>query len=124
MTGRGAVAALLLAMANTAGCAAKPPQAPISASSSSILASSSPAAGSTVQAPESLRLRFDPPARLDKVTITGPGGTMPMMVHSVGEVANYDLPLPGLEPGSYSVEWQATAGGGKNSGSFTFTVAP
>jgi methionine-rich copper-binding protein CopC len=118
-----AIAAALLSVLGTAGCAAQPAEPPLSDSSASILASSSPAAGSTVHAPESLRLRFDPPARLDEVKITGPGGTMPMMIHSVGEVADYDLPLSGLSPGSYSVEWQATVGGRPYSGHFNFTVA-
>lgn len=119
-----AIAAAMLSLGGIAGCAAHPSEPPVSANSASILASSSPAAGSTVRAPDSLRLRFDPPARLLEVKVTGPGGTMPMMVHSVGEVANYDLPLPGLEPGAYSVEWQATTGGDKYSGRFSFTVAP
>lgn len=119
-----AIAAVLLALGGTAGCAAQPPEPQASANPASILASSSPAAGSTVRAPESLALRFHPPARLDEVKVTGPGGTMPMMVHSVGEVADYDLPVPGLAPGAYSVEWQATAGGNKYNGRFSFTVAP
>ncbi len=112
-----------LALAGTAACAARQPSAPVQERSASILAGSSPAAGSTVRAPTSLKLHFDPPARLDEVKITGPGGTMPMMVDSVGEVADYDLPLTDLEAGSYSVEWQATADSRHYSGSFRFTVA-
>jgi len=34
------------------------------------------------------KLRFDLPARLIELTVTGTEGAMPMMVHSVGEVLN------------------------------------
>jgi len=102
-------------------CAAS--TAPAARQPASILVSSTPAAGATVEAsPESLRLHFDPPARLDEVKITGPQGTMPMMVHAVGEVADYDLPLSGVGPGEYVVEWRAMSGGTEHSGSFAFTV--
>ena len=87
------------------------------------MASSTPEAGSTVREPiDSLELRFNPPARLMEVTVAGPAGAMPMMVHSVGEVGDYSLPLTGLEPGSYSVNWSATAQGREYRGSFGFTV--
>ena len=116
-----AIAALVLAASS--GCAASPPAAPTTQPSSSILASSTPASGSTVgDSIESLKLHFDPPARLDEVTVTGPGGTMPMMVHAVGEVADYDLPLPSLKPGSYTVEWRAKSRGSEHEGRFDFTV--
>ena len=107
-----------LAFATASGCAA-----PAAERSQSILASSLPAAGATVEASlDSLKLHFDPRARLDEVTVSGPDGTMPMMVHAVGEVADYDLPLSGLRPGSYTVEWKATARGSEHEGSFAFTV--
>ena len=116
-----AIAALALAPAS--GCAASSPAAPATQPSSSILASSSPAPGSTVgDSLESLKLHFDPPARLDEVKITSPDGTMPMMVHAVGEVADYDLPLPSLKPGSYTVEWKATSNGSEHEGQFGFTT--
>jgi methionine-rich copper-binding protein CopC len=92
-------------------------------SSSSILVSSHPAAGTTVQSVvESLELHFNPPARLDEVAITGPDGVMPMMVHSVGEVGDYSLPLSGLRAGSYVVNWRATARGRGYRGSLQFNV--
>src|SRR4051812_48062564 len=89
----------------------------------SILASSDPAAGSTARAPvDDLRLHFDPPARLDEISVKGPEGVMPAMVNAVGEVSDYSIPLSGLGPGTYTVDWQATAKGHEHHGTFTFTV--
>jgi methionine-rich copper-binding protein CopC len=108
------------------GCATRvsdeAPSAPAE-SASSILISSKPAAGSTVSASiDELRLHFDPPARLDEVTISSPGGQMPMMVHAVGEAADYSIPLPGLDAGTYAVSWRATSAGRSYSGTFGFSV--
>lgn len=47
---------------------------------------------------------------------------MPIMVHAVGEVADYSIPLSGLGPGGYTVNWRATAQGRAYTGSLTFTV--
>ena len=89
----------------------------------SILVSSSPADGSTVSgAIDELVLRFNPPARLDEVTVAGPDGTMPMMVHPAGEAADYSLPLPELGPGRYTAKWRASTQGRQHLGSFDFTV--
>lgn len=121
--------AIVLGGALLGGCAAQPaasnatPPRQQQDQQTSILAGSTPAAGSTVAAPvNELKLRFDPPARLDEVTVTGPDGTMPMMVHAVGETADYSLPLSGLGPGGYTVNWKATSGGRAYQGSFAFTV--
>jgi methionine-rich copper-binding protein CopC len=105
----------------SAGCAA-----PGSAGTAgSILEGSRPAAGSTVQGPvDELVLHFAPPARLDEVTVTGADGTMPMMVHSAGETTDYSLPLSGLEPGAYRVDWRARIGSRQYGGSFEFSVRP
>ena len=82
-----------------------------------------PAAGSTISAPvDEIRLHFNPPARLDEVVIGGPDGLMPMMLHPVGEVADYSLPLSELGPGNYTVTWKAVSGGRTASGDFNFTV--
>ena len=111
-----------------AACAQQPqPAGPTGSAATpaanSILAWSKPAAGSTVSAPiNELVLHFSPPARLGEVTVTGPEGAMPMMVTAVGEVEHYSLPLPGLGPGRYSVDWRATAGGVEHHGSFVFQV--
>lgn len=88
-----------------------------------ILVGSSPAAGSSVSAPvDELVLRFRPAAALDEVTVTGPQGTMPMMITPVGEVPAYTIPLPGLGTGSYVVNWRATSGRRPYRGSFAFSV--
>lgn len=93
------------------------------AAGQSILQSSSPAGGSIVAAPvNALELRFNPPARLGEVSITGPQGVMPMMVTAVGEVGYYSLPLPDLGPGNYKVNWAVTASGRAYDGNFAFTV--
>lgn len=128
LTGRHALA-LLAAFALPSGCANEPVPGPgvapaaVPATSGSILEMSIPAAGSTVQPPvNELMLHFNPPARLEEVTVSGPQGTMPMMITPVGEVQHYSLPLSGLGPGPYTVAWRATAGGRTNQGSFGFTV--
>jgi methionine-rich copper-binding protein CopC len=106
-----------------AACVPPAPTRAASGQPSSILQSSRPAAGSTVVGPvDELVLHFDPPARLDEVTVTGHEGTMPMMVHAVGESADYSLPLSGVESGSYRVDWRATVRGREYRGSFEFSV--
>ena len=121
-----ALKAMIVLMGTTpllAGCAAHPAAAAQAQQPGSILFSSSPAAGSTVREPvDSLELHFMPLARLDQVTIGGPDGTMPMMVHAVGEVAEYSLPLVGLGPGTYTVDWKATSQGREYRGQFDFRV--
>ena len=89
----------------------------------SILAWSRPAAGATVSGPvDELVFHFSPSARLGEVTVAGPEGAMPMMVAAVGEVEHYSLPLSGLGPGRYTVDWKATARGVDHRGSFGFEV--
>jgi len=98
--------------------------APLAASANrSILAWSTPAAGSTVPGPvNEIQFHFAPPARLGEVTVTGPDGTMPMMITAVGEVEHYSIPASGLGPGAYSVNWRATTTGAEHSGGFNFSV--
>lgn len=104
-------------------CADRAITMPADEKSASILTWSSPGAGSNVPAPvEAVELRFYPPARLRELTITGPQGTMPMMIDAIGEVRDYSIPVSALAPGSYSVEWTATASGMDYSGAFSFTV--
>lgn len=69
-----------------------------------------------------LQLHFNPPARLDEVTVNGPDGLMPVMVTAIGEVADYSVPLGGLGAGQYTVSWKARIGIRDYRGSFTFTV--
>ena len=111
----------LLASCAQAPAATPPPAA--SATSQSILAWSTPAAGSIVSGPvNALVLHFSLPARLGEVTVTGPDGAMPMMVTAVGEVEHYSLPLSDLGPGRYTVDWRASAGDRDYRDSFGFTV--
>lgn len=89
----------------------------------SILVKSSPAAGSIASREvEDLVLHFRPAARLDEVIVSGPQGSMPMMVSSAGETEHYSLPLSGIGPGSYTVSWRATSQGREHRGSFQFKV--
>ena len=106
------------------GCAARQADAPAAiAWTRPILAATTPPAGSTVRGPlNDLRMRFDRPARLDEVLLNGPDGTTPMLIHAVGEVDAYSIPLPGLEAGAYTISWRATAQGQPYNGSFSFTV--
>lgn len=119
LTLAGTIAAALFACS----CAEAPATTSAIENQASILANSSPSAGSTVRgAIDSLGLHFNPPARLDEVIVNGPSGTMPMMVSAVGEVADYSLPLSGIGTGTYTVSWRATAQGREYRGSFQFAV--
>jgi methionine-rich copper-binding protein CopC len=69
-----------------------------------------------------LKLHFSPAAVLSEVTLTGPDGTMPIMVTPIGEVEHYSIPLPGLASGPYTVTWRAASSGRQHEGSFTFSV--
>jgi methionine-rich copper-binding protein CopC len=116
------IATLAVAGALSVGCAARD-RAPAQPLAAAILASSEPAAGATVGAPvDELILRFNHPARLDEVTIKGPEGLMPAMILSVAEVADYSIPLNGLGPGFYTVNWKATAQTRRYQGSFEFAA--
>ena len=120
--------AALAAFALPAGCTnrpAAPPGHPGAPPTPDVprLERSEPAAGSTVKGPlNQLMLHFNRPARLEEVTITGPDGSMPMMITPVGEIEHYALPLSGLGRGAYSVAWRATASGREQQGRFGFTV--
>lgn len=119
----GLAAILLAACAPSRGDAPTPPGQSGPAAAHTILAGSTPAAGSTVGGPVNrLVLRFLPPARLDEVLVTGPDGAMPMMITAVGETDRYELPLAGLGPGSYTIAWRASVEGRQHRGSFSFTV--
>lgn len=120
-----ATAFALTALPLFVGCAPQEPSsAPVPvAADQQLLARSNPAAGATVSAPvDELELWFDPPARLGEVVVSGPEGTMPMMVTAVGEVGYYSLPLSGLSAGQYTVRWKASRGGKDYQGSFSFSV--
>ena len=119
-------AAMALAALATGACVEKSAPAPAQSAGTanqSILEWSRPAGGSTVSAPvNEIQFHFSPPARLSEVTVTGPQGQMPMMVTAVGEVEHYSLPLSGLGPGRYAVDWRASANGVDYRGGFGFEV--
>jgi methionine-rich copper-binding protein CopC len=123
MPGPSARAAIVAASMLFASCAQSTTAAPAASSERSILVESKPADGSTVQAPvDDLDLHFSPAAVLNEVTVTGPDGTMPVMITPIGEVEHYSIPLPGLVSGSYTVTWRAASVGRPHKGSFTFSV--
>lgn len=115
---------VLFCLVALGGCTAVPRETSAAAvQADSVLVRSEPGPGAVVRAPvNSLQLHFQPPARLDQVTVTGPEGTMPTMVDAVGETADYAIPLAGLGPGKYEVAWKATVAGTVHSGSFGFTA--
>lgn len=116
--------AVLLAAALAAACAA-PEGAGIAAEGgpASLLEGSTPSAGATVAAPQSLVLVFRRPVVLAEVSVTGPDGmAMPMMLASAGAQARYVLPLDGLGSGVHEVRWRAIEDGATRAGSFRFTV--
>lgn len=100
------------------------PTGPADASSPADLkVTSDPAAGSTVAGPVNrLMLDFSAPVALGEVTVSGPDGLMPMMLSPAGLQTHFEIPLPGLESGAYTVTWRATLNGAAKSGTFAFTV--
>ena len=98
---------------------------PAATASNSILSSSEPANGAKLRsAPQRLVLNFARPVRLAEVMVTGSDGlSMPMMVSSAGANRRYELPLDGLETGSYTVRWRAIdEGGATHEGTIAFQV--
>jgi methionine-rich copper-binding protein CopC len=105
------------------GCAQGLVAAAPSATSEVILASTAPAAESTVRGPiEELTFRFARPARLMELTVNGPDGAMPVMISPEGETTDYSIPVSSLETGAYTVDWRAASAGRDYRGSFSFTV--
>jgi methionine-rich copper-binding protein CopC len=95
----------------------------------SLLIESAPPAGSSVQAPPHLVLRFN--NRIEKGLsrlrlVDGTGVAHPLTVATgEGDVDRLTAGLPSLAPGPYRVEWQVlSADGHVVAGRFTFTVVP
>ena len=101
-----------------------PPAAGSVGAEARLVRKSSPSDGATLSgAPENLVLTFAKPARLHEVVVKGSDGSeMPTMVTAAGEVSEFKVPLPALEPGSYVVTWRATSGGSSHQGSIRFTI--
>ena len=115
------------ALVLVSACAAVPPVPAASKATTvqhSLLSRSTPANGAIVKGPvENLQLYFSRPVLLGEVTVTGSDGSkMPMMVHAVGEVTDYSLPLGGLGAGRYTVDWRASSVGQNFAGQIYFNV--
>jgi len=90
------------------------------------LESSSPAdKGQLTQAPKSLTLNFSEVAQLAMLKLVKAGKEIPISIDKTAKASQtYTLPLPGLAPGDYTVQWTAIAGDGHVSkGSFAFSIA-
>lgn len=120
-------------VASSGGPATAPPEmranetqsAPAS-DSAALLESSIPSDGARLPAsPENLILNFRSPVRLREVTVHGSDGqTVPMMITAAGAVRSFSIPMPDLEPGSYTVRWRATGDTGTSlEGSLGFVIA-
>ena len=95
LTGLHAPAALA-AFVLVGACASEPaavssgPPAAAPAAGASIVEMSLPAEASTVEnRVDAIMLHVNPPARLEEVTVSGPGGTTPMMIKPIGEIRRY-----------------------------------
>ncbi len=92
----------------------------------SSLAHATPGMGEVIEeAPTTLELHFSAASRLVNVTITDENGK-PVKLESnrvMTEQEGFSLPLPMLEPGSYTVHWTIMGGDShKMSGSYEFTI--
>jgi methionine-rich copper-binding protein CopC len=92
------------------------------------LASSVPADGAGVPAPEAITLKFSEDVELSftGLTITGPGGEVAQGAPSLDPVDHTMLIVPvagAMTVGGYTVAWHALATDGhKSEGSFSFVV--
>jgi methionine-rich copper-binding protein CopC len=91
------------------------------------LVGSTPADNASVAtAPKTLTLNFSETAKLVVLILSGAGRDVPVGVDKGAQAArSFDVPLPTLAPGSYTVQWTAIASGDGHvtKGSFAFTVA-
>ncbi|MBE7219977.1 MAG: copper resistance protein CopC [Caulobacteraceae bacterium] len=101
------------------------------ASAAAHLKTAMPGPGSTVAAaPTELRFTFDGAMRPKPtaVALTGAGGRIPLAPATLvpDDDRTLVLPIAGpLSPGSYKVDWHATAADGRKvSGSYGFTIIP
>ena len=91
------------------------------------LQSSSPAANAVLsEAPKTLTLKFNEAAQLAVLKLVGDGKEIPLAVDkSAAANESFSLPLPGLAPGRYTVQWTAVAAddGHVTKGTFAFSIA-
>ena len=90
------------------------------------LQSSSPADGAHLsEAPKTLTLKFDEAAQLAVVKLASGSKEIAVPVDKTAEASqSFTLPLPGLAPGNYTVQWTAVAAkdGHVTKGSFAFSI--
>jgi copper resistance protein C len=91
------------------------------------LQSSSPAANAQLtEAPTTLTLKFSEAAQLAVLKLVSDGKEIPLPVDkAAAPTQTFSLPLPGLAPGKYTVQWTAVAAddGHITKGAFAFTIA-
>jgi copper resistance protein C len=91
------------------------------------LQSSSPAANALLsEAPKTLTLKFNEAAQLAALKLVGEGKEIALPVDKAAPPSqSFNLPLPGLAPGKYTVQWTAVAAddGHVTKGTFAFSIA-
>ena len=78
------------------------------------------------EAPKSLMLQFDEPAKLARLLLTMADKEIPVAVDKSAKASQtFSITLPGLAPGKYQVQWTAVAAddGHVTKGAFDFTIA-
>jgi methionine-rich copper-binding protein CopC len=90
------------------------------------LQSSSPADGAHLsEAPKTLTLKFNEAAQLAVLKLVSGGTEIVVPVDRTAKASqSFTLPLPGLPPGNYTVQWSAVAAGDGHvtKGSFAFSI--
>jgi len=91
------------------------------------LQSSTPADNAQLaQAPKTLTLNFSEAAQLARLVVIGGGKEISIPIDKTAKAGqSFSLPLPGLAPGKYAVQWTAVAAddGHVTKGSFAFSIS-
>ena len=91
------------------------------------LQSSTPADNAQLaQAPKTLTLNFSEAAQLARLVVVGDGKEISIPIDKTAKASqSFTLPLPGLVPGKYTVQWTAVAAddGHVTKGTFSFSIA-
>jgi methionine-rich copper-binding protein CopC len=91
------------------------------------LQSSTPADNAQLaQAPKTLTLNFSEAAQLARLVMVGDGKEISIPIDKTAKASqSFTLPLPGLVPGKYTVQWTAVAAddGHVTKGTFSFSIA-
>jgi copper resistance protein C len=78
------------------------------------------------QAPKTLTLNFSEAAQLARLVVVGDGKEISIPIDKTAKASqSFTLPLPGLVPGKYTVQWTAVAAddGHVTKGTFSFSIA-